>query len=296
MSTPKNYFLVPNHDLPVGFLQLGVILLNPLDPNEVFNEGEVVDIPALNKHTSHKYDWEHVVEDANDGRVGVWARFINVLGLGGTFGANFDVKTVVEYKFRDLETTFFNPSSTYVEDAVKQPAVLAFLKACSYKLPLYMITGLKVVRGPGAAVIERNTQVYGGHARMGISAPFGSPYAFDTGDLSGRQENLKDTAFRDSSDFIFAYRLSRITFKTQDGQPPVARPEKYRTGALLGVNSEREEDDHVSGLIDALIIEGEEAIRQDLSEMEWFAAIDENDEGECQCYVVPLQSRDNLLA
>lgn len=290
MVPPKNYFLVPHHDIPADdSLALGGIILDPLDPNQLLNEGEVVDIPILNKHSSHKYDWERAVEDARDGRMSVWTRFVNLLGLGGSFGANSDVKTFTQYKFRDLETIYFNPNPSYVEDAVKKPAVLACLKKCAYKLPLYMVTGLKIVRGPGAAMTQRKTQEYGGHAGIGISAPFGTPYVLDTGDVSGRQASRQETTFGGSSDFVFAYRLSRISFTKGDDQSPVAKQEKYTAGAMLGAKSERKADDGVSIFMERLIVEGEDAVRRDLRGMESVAAIDEDDEQLCECFVVPLE-------
>jgi len=289
MVPPKNYFLVPHHDLPAdGPLALGGIILDPLDPNQLLNEGEIVDLPILSKHGSHKYNWERTVEDARDGRMSVWTRFVNLLGLGGIFGANFDVKTFTQYKFRDLETIYFNPNPSYVEDTVKKPAVLSCLKKCSYKLPLYMITGLKIVRGPGAAVTERKTQEYGGHAGIGRSAPFGSPYVLDTGNMSGREASLQETTFGGSSDFVFAYRLSRISFTKGDNQSTVAKQERYTAGAMLGAKSKRKADDHTSGFMERLRFDGEDAVVRDLHRMKSVAAIDEDDEA-CECFVVPLK-------
>ena len=290
MVPPKNYFLAPHHDLPVdGSLALGGIILDPLDPNQLLNEGEVVDIPILSKHGSHKYNWERTVEDARDGRLSVWTRFVNVLGLGGSFGANFDVKTFTQYKFRDLETIYFNPSPSYVEDTVKSPAVLACLERCSYKLPLYMITGLKTVQGAGAVVTERQTQEYGGHVGIGMSAPFGSPHIVDTGEMSGHQVSGQETTFGGSSDFVFAYRLSRISFTKGNNQIPVTKQEKYTAGAMLGARSERKAEGHVSEFMERLRVEGEDAVRRDLHGMESATAIDEDDDEACECFVVPLK-------
>jgi hypothetical protein len=286
----KSYFLVPHHDISADdSLALGGIILDPLDPSQLLNEGQIADIPIVKKHSSHKYDWESVVEDAKDGRISVWTRFVNLLGLGGSFGADSDVKTFTRYKFHGLETVYFNPDPAYVEETVKKPAVLACLKRCAFKLPLYMVTGLKIVRGPGAAVTQSKTQQYGGHAGIGMSAPFGTPYVLDTGDFSRRQASREETSFGGSSDFVFAYRLSRISFTKFDIQSHVAKQEKYTAGALLGATFKRNTDDCASNFMEGLIVEAEDAVRRDLRGIESVTAIDEDNEQLCECFVVPLE-------
>lgn len=288
MSTPKNYFLAPDHDLSSdGSLVLGGIILKPLDP-KLFNEGEVINVPIRSIHSTHKYNWEHTVEDARGGRMGVWTQFVNILGFGGIFEANLDNKSFTQYRFQHLETTDFNPTQAYVEKAVKKPTVRAYLEGCGFDLPLYMVTGLKIVRGPGAEMIERKTRRYEGHARLGVSTPFGSPYVVDSGDMTGYQASSQGTSFGGASDFIFAYRLSKISFKKEGDQDPLPRQERYRTaGGMLGINSEHEDDDCLSDFMEDLTIGGEDAVRRDLPNMVPLAAFDESDDKECQCFVVP---------
>jgi hypothetical protein len=152
-----------------------------------------------------------------------------------------------------------------------------------------MITGLKIVRGPGAVVTEKKTQEYGGRVGTGMSAAFGSSYIVDTGEMSGHQVRGQEATFGGSSDFVFAYRLSRISFTKDDNQIPVAKQERYTAGAMLGVKSERIAEDHVSEFMERLRVEGEDAVRRDLRGMESVTAIDEDDNKACECFVVPLK-------
>jgi hypothetical protein len=121
MSTTKTYLLVPHHDYPAGGpIVLGSIISDPLDPGDSLNQDNRVYILPNTIYTGHKTNWEHTIEHIEDGRVGVWAQCVNILGLGGGIGASFDMKTYDHYKFDDLETTYFYPRQAYVEEAVKR--------------------------------------------------------------------------------------------------------------------------------------------------------------------------------
>jgi hypothetical protein len=63
MTSTKTYMLVPHHGFPAdGPLQFGVIVLDPMVPSESPNEGDVVEIPATSRHSSHKHSWEQTID------------------------------------------------------------------------------------------------------------------------------------------------------------------------------------------------------------------------------------------
>jgi len=148
MSTVKTYFLVPNYDFSAdGPLVLGSIISDPVDPSNILNEDDLIEIPAsLRKPSTHKYEWQHTVELLRDGKMSVWGQFMNYW-LGGTLGGSFDTKAIHDYSIEDLETSYFTPSPGYVKEAMNTDLVQEFLDGCQYRLPLYMVTGLKIGRG-----------------------------------------------------------------------------------------------------------------------------------------------------
>lgn len=281
------YLLVPHYDFPPdGPIVLGSIIFNPREPGESLNGEEIVEIPPISRHTSHKYDWEETIQSVKDGRIGVWARCLNILGLGGNFGVNFDATAVDHCRFDDLETTYFTPTQTYIEEAVAKPAVRSFIQGTQYA-PVYMITGLKIVRGPDSQVTARRSMARGVNANFGLPLMMGAwPNALEAGDITLRQQGTKNTTFSGSSDFVIAYRLGKITFVTNidDVRVPKYPLEKHTAGAMMGSDG----GDRAKSLKAAKKVnyEGGGAVALELHE-ELLAAIDEDGDEECRCFLVP---------
>jgi hypothetical protein len=286
MSGPKTYFLVPHYDFPAdGPVRLGSLILDPQEPGESINEGKIVEISSP-IYTSTKENWEQSIELSTNGRTGLWARCVNILGLGGNIGASCDATTVEHYQFRDLETKYFSPSPTYLTAACNAPGVRAFLKGTRYA-PIYMVTSLKIVHGPDAEVTSRRSMAREGHANMGLHGLMGaSPFALDAGDLSVRNARTATSSFDGSSDFVFAYRLGKITFSPDAEGVPIPKHQLHKVGAVLGVDEDGNINKRVGEFPRAVRFEGEEAILLELDEEKVLTAIDEDDEGECKCYIV----------
>jgi len=287
MSVLKIWFLVPDFDFPAdGPLLLGAIINNPLRPNRIINEDSIADVPASSKRITHKEDWKHTVEIEQDGRIGILARFLGGL-LGEGLGGNFDERTINEYDIEDLETAHFSPTESYVNDAVGAADVQDFLKGSRFKLPVYMITGLKIARGASSQVLIRKRQVRGLHANTTfLGMPTGAPVEVDTGNIALRQTRNEESSFK-SSDFVIAYRLNKITFHKVAGQGPNAKQEEFIKGAMLGHENREVEAEHWSKTRHAAI-QGEEGLVKELPASALAPAFDEENNEDCQCILVPL--------
>jgi hypothetical protein len=285
METTRLYLLVPHHDIPAGGpLVLGTIISDLRDP-ESLNEGAVVDIPPDSIHADHKYDWEETIEANVGANASVFARYLSPF-LGGSVGGHWDTKSVIQYKFRDLETSFFSTSQHYVEKAVNKHKVQAYLEGSQFA-PLYMITGLKIGRGPASQITSSKSYEREGHINPGFSTNVaGYPFAVDTGTVSVQKSGVKETSFRGSSDFVIAYRLVKITFHKKAGGTHVPKYEKYHVGALL----DEEDDDEPNGegklALEVRVI-GDVAVAEELQKEKLVTAIDEEDSLECVCFIIP---------
>lgn len=284
METVKLYLLAPHHDIPAdGPLVLGSLISDLRDP-ESLNERAVVYIPQEDVHTSNKYDLEETTESARGGYVGVCARYLSAI-LGGSLGANCDGKSGFHYKIPHLETSYFTPSQSYVEQAVNKHKVRTYLEYASFS-PIYMIIGLKISRGQGLQITSTNWYGGEGRGRTGISASLaGHPFAIDSGDVTIRRSGLKDRSFGGSSDTVLAYRLGKITFRKNDDGSHTLKLEKYTVGALWG-----EEDEIGKGTAEIqgeVLFNGDNAILLELRNEDLVTAIDEGDNQECRCFVVP---------
>lgn len=232
------------------------------------------------------------MDSTRNGNTSVWARCVNILGLSGSLGLGFNTVAIDHYRFPDLETTFFTPSQDYIEKAVKTPKVRSFLEGARYA-PVYMVTGVKIVRGLGSHVVSRRSIAQGGRANITVPGPMcAGGIVFDSGDVSFGQGGTANTSFKGSSDFVIGYRVSKITFQKDSGGGRVPRHQRYEVGAMLGISEGRANED---ALAIQVILEEEESIAEELHRQNMVAiwAIDDADDKDCKCFVVPLPAIDH---
>jgi hypothetical protein len=288
MSATKTYMLVPHYDFPPdGPIVLGSIISNIRDPGDSLNEEDIVEIPESSRHTTHKFDWQHTAESINGGGTGLWARCLSILGFGGNINAHFDSRSLDLYRIRDMETVFFSPSQTYLKQAVNKDCVRQYLEGSLYA-PVYIITGLKIVRGPGAEVTKRRSLGGHGSAKFGVPGTVaGFPFAVDTGEVTLHHSGSENTSFGGGSDFVFGYRLGKITFHKSPQGAQVPKHQAYTVGAVLGVKDNPSVKNSPAAITATIEFGGDDAVAQELRGEELIPAIDEDDNQECKCFVVP---------
>ena len=156
----RTYIWAPNFTTgpyPNGPIKLGHILSDLNDFSPLNREG-VVEVPANQLNPAHRLP--NYVFDS-------------------TKGDRSDLKFMISCD--TLETTDFEPTTSYIEESMDVPEVQLFMQACNFKLPVYMVTGLKVARG----IIQG-------------SKPFTS------------EGNIN---FTNSTDFIVGFRVHRIWYR-----------------------------------------------------------------------------------
>jgi hypothetical protein len=281
MSPPKTWFLLPNNDIPAdGPMVLGSIIPDLLDPTYILNVGDTV--PVDREYTTYTRDLNHSVKSSGGGSVGLLATFLSSW-LGGNFGASFNTTTTTHYRIQNVETKFFIPTPEYIEKAVSSARVLLYLKGSRYKSPLYIITGVKLTRGPNSFVISGRSAGHEGRTNVGI--PGITP---GSGNFDSWQSNSEDSSFAGGSDFVIGYRLGKISFQKISGQDPIPSQQRHIEGAMLGAHSEKPMDNKGQTLPATVLFEGEDAVMEDLSENDLLAVIDEEDGTNCQCFRVVL--------
>ncbi|KAK3691975.1 hypothetical protein B0T22DRAFT_446110 [Podospora appendiculata] len=152
MHSVKTYFLVPGWDYPAGTVLLGSVITNPTQPQLALFRPSVddIDTPIHGKDRAHFSASSIKPETSADKSAGLFGTFLNVFGLGQEASFHYDRKTVLSYSFRHLHSRWFDPS-----DALKHKAVIGtdrvaqFCRASDYKASVYMITGVKTIRGAG---------------------------------------------------------------------------------------------------------------------------------------------------
>ncbi|MCJ1443063.1 MAG: hypothetical protein MMC23_003560 [Stictis urceolatum] len=212
----KSYFLCPHYDYPLppdSPIFLGSIISKPSLPESSLNSTARPSIASA-IYSSHKTNWELVRTRAFEGRLGIWAEFLQLSGLGGDLGGEISRNSERGWKFERMDTEFFNPSAEMIEQQVASQTVQRYIVGGRFKRPVYMITGLKMVHG--AKVGEKNSKGHGGNAKIGADlTATGAPVTVGP-DVEYSVEKGQEVSFDGGSDFVFAYRLTRIKYKRKN--------------------------------------------------------------------------------
>lgn len=137
--------------------------------------------------------------------------------------------------FDKLETIQFFPREDYIRTCVEVGAVRRFLEKSRYKKPVYIITGLKIVRGASAKTLAGRS--VGGSLGVEIDGTVwsgGSVPVSGGPEISATVSQRQGTSWDGSSDFVLAYRVRKVKVSRKG---VVMKAEDYTTGAMLGHDS-----------------------------------------------------------
>lgn len=236
-AIPKpTYFLAPNCDFqPDGLIALGSIIINPKTPQKSLNHrnNQRVTVPANELQESYKDNWEDTITSLRNNKITIWASFLQmIVGLGADVSVGLKQGREDLYKFRRLETKYFEPDAAYIEESLKSEGVKGYIAATEYKKPLYMITGVKIARG--AHVTSKTTKAHQEMLKVGVDMTALTAVPVSGGPkMETSRTNERQVKFDGSSDYVFAYRVSKIRLR-KDGK--VKAQEDFNKGALFGVD------------------------------------------------------------
>lgn len=208
----NTYILLPNMTTsppPQGSLQLGHIVRNPSDPEVIpLNRKDRIAIPEVDiLPPDIKNGFTSTRGKLRSGGVGVWAQFLGTIGLDAGAGSEYANDEVIHVN--QLETVVFDPDIDYVRQAMKSTSGKAFLEASKFALSVYMVTGLKIVRGASMG----STAIRASCAKLGLSTPVLDSGISIGAAIDASKQSYKGTSFEESTDFILAFRVRRVRFK-----------------------------------------------------------------------------------
>ncbi|KAK1252197.1 hypothetical protein MKX08_003384 [Trichoderma sp. CBMAI-0020] len=228
-QTPCYYF-APTWDFPPnGPLQLGNVLMSVKRPEQALytaplpNASEII--------TSKKSQVDFSREKLKAGKFSIFTRFIRFIGLGIDIATSWDTANEEAFTFERLETTFFIPTQPWLEKCLANSSVQRYLEKCRYRKPVYIITGLKTVTGAAVKTNKRSASATTTGIEVAIPGgevvlPSANPEIFT------KKAARDKMSWEDHSDFIFAYRVSKVWVKKGS-----ILEEDYTKGAMF----EREE-------------------------------------------------------
>ena len=221
------YYSAPNFSIPPpdanGPLHLGTIIADLKDPVPL-NRGVRVPIPEHEIFRSYLTGFSTTIKNSRNIELGIFTRLLGLEGLGGELGINRGRSQDEQLSIDNLETQYFNPSLEYMNGSMNLQPVKAFRQACRERLPVFLITGIKVARGASASIVKASS--LGGTGQLGVMEPFtGLAEIGPKG--QGQWTTEHSMMFDGSSDFVLAYRVTRLRWKG------VAKGKPYTSGATL---------------------------------------------------------------
>ena len=115
-----------------------------------------------------------------------------------------------------------------------------YLDKSRYRKPVYIITGLKTVTGAKAKSLK--SRAVGGNLGVEVDGTIWSGGTVPIGGgpgVEGITEKKEGTTWEGSSDFVFAFRVRKVSVEKDTGT--AKEDEDYKTGAMLG-NEIKKED------------------------------------------------------
>lgn len=249
------YIPAPNWDIPADsdLVVLGRLIKDPGDPESKIPGSSDVPIPPPKVYEGSKVDWATTLEQVRSNSVGLWTKCLQLVG-GGLCLRQLKA-SVEDHRFDELQTTYFRPDDDYYAQVLSDPGVRAYLEVHRWRKPVYVITGIKIARI--AKVMTQSTTERGVGVELKADATsVGVPLEVGP-DLNTESTKKKGTWFGGSTDYIFAYRLTRMKPRLSKGGAATSENKAFVKGALYGKDGEGTE---TAGLYDKFDIEEEDKL------------------------------------
>ncbi|KAJ0167135.1 hypothetical protein CTA2_4230 [Colletotrichum tanaceti] len=215
----KTYFILRSTDYkPDVLIQLGQLIEDPRAPYRRIAP-PTRPYPADAVHVSLRNDWSLDRSKGAAGELGVFAQFLAVVTAEASARASDELTQ--SWSAARLETAFLelgsDRESDYVTASVREAAVQkrltregSFRKTVLGKKVLYMITGVKIAKGPGQVSCGAS-RATGGAVKLGADPGTGTGGMVTAGVQGGldRSSSIVESSTPDG-DFVFAYRLRKV--------------------------------------------------------------------------------------
>jgi hypothetical protein len=188
-------------------------------------------------------DWKKTISTEKGLGLGVYAQFLQLATGGLPLGPEVEVehsnKMKNTFAFDTMTTLSFEPTQEYVEQAVKAPAVQAWLREPRQKFALvntlFLVTGMKLVKGAKIKYSTSQSTAVKGNLGIDVTAlgtTFG-PKGHWTRAVEDAVESTRE------AEFVFAFRVKRLKFGRR------TKLEEYSKGAFMAVGGKADEDECV---------------------------------------------------
>lgn len=230
------WFLPRTRDRPViSAIRMGDIIESPWSPEEALNDEPPPAIApeVLRRQIEESWSWAKESELSRGG--GIFASFLQVLGVGGDVEGTKTNTQIDLYEVDRMVTEEFLPDKQYLRQCIEDAGVRDMFVGPSRKSKVYMVTGLKIAYG--AVKAAEMMKEHGFRAKIGVDASvLGAPVAL--GPQGHWSSRVTESLTADKSDFVFAFKLRRLKFKKGE-----LTGKAFDRGAQYGLTREANESD-----------------------------------------------------
>lgn len=202
------YHLAPNFTTkppPDGPYTLGTVVQDLERFWPVTESGDRV--PITKEYSDVKEDITATVSTSLGGEISVLAKVLD-RSVGGDASLKGKKSDDDVYHIQKLETVNFFPNRKYLSACIELLDVKDYLEGTNYTEPVYLITGLKVVRG---ATIEmtRGREV-DGSAKIGATVPGGAVDVNVGANVAIESASAMSTTFNKPADFVLGIQVLKL--------------------------------------------------------------------------------------
>jgi hypothetical protein len=207
---------------PDGNLRLGQILAKPKDPAYVLQPRGPLSLeddhikPEITSRSNVS------IHDANElsAQFSAWAN-LGYVPVHFKASSSSNHMHDVEWHFDRLESQIMSPTLAYVQKAMRHGDVEASLQHWKFKRHVYMVTGVRIVSG---ARMRRKDKTLVDNTLMAQgAAPDQSVSAGTRAKLAASSSESEE--FDKATDFVFAYRLSEVSYRGTIKHKPYTKGE-----------------------------------------------------------------------
>ncbi|RKL43933.1 hypothetical protein BFJ70_g4245 [Fusarium oxysporum] len=244
---PPTYHVVPHFNIAAkgGSIQLGTVvndllMLEPLNRFSVIPPGRLCYPPV-----SHG-GFTESRSRLREGSGGIWAKALVAQGVGLSTTANAAAGTehASTVTCDEVVTTYFDPDSNYIWNALTDPNISDYFAATDYKEDVYLVTGLKVARN------LRYNAASQAHRELGVSAEAKEPTdTIGAGVQAQAAGNEDHSVSFTADDIVVGFRVKRYAFERTSWNPlrsKVLTNEDYLEGAEMYTHKETKSEDDES--------------------------------------------------
>ena len=223
------YHLVPRFDIKPaaagGRIDLGSLIedLDTLKPIDAENR---VPIPQDQLECDHKWGVTVTRTKVRKGEYGIWMKFLEAVAAQLSWCP--DMSRTDTIHFKRLDTISFDPTSEYIEQSMGRDDIKDCIDGLGHP-PVYMITGLKIGRGPSGSYGTTDKPAFVGE--VGVFQPAGLPVEIGPR-VNRSKEDTASVDFEVSDDFIIGVQVIRLRHERWAGK--LASKEHNRGATLYG--------------------------------------------------------------